>query len=1257
MLELTGNHIEKLNDEDLRELVFKLCEAELRKYNQPVASVTAGGSQTAPDGGVDVRVDLLAPAKLDFIPRAQTVFQVKCEDMPAGKILEEMCPGGILRASIAQLIEAQGAYIIVSSKGSVADSTLRKRCDAMRSAIKTMPNSAAVDVHFYDRNRLSNWVRGYPGVEQWVRGRIGAPLSGWQGYGYWTGDKTGSPYQRDELGRVLSKTSGTTEPMPVEFGINVIRERLSMPGESVRLIGLSGTGKTRLVQALFEAGVGTSPLDTAIVAYTDQGLSPLPSARDMMRHLGANGLRAIVVVDNCNPATHQALTQVVGTYPTFLSLITVEYDVMDDEPEETQVYELTGSSSTVLEGILAGHAPHIAQNDRLRIVEFSDGNARVALALARTVKKGQTLGVLNDTELFKRLFMQNQGPNEALLRAAEVCSLVYSFDGEALDSVNAELPILAALANQQPNELFRQVAELKRRKLVQTRGKWRAVLPHALANRLAKQALGNLPQTQIMSAFEGHERLLKSFSRRLSYLHDSPEACAIAKSWMTDEKWLANPCRLNELGLSLFFNLAPLVPEKALDSIEAAISSEQGDAFTAPSWPSHNRWMTLAHQLAYESNLFDRAARICLAFAVAEKAGTHAGCDMWKELFQLYLSGTLAPPQLRINLLRGLLSKGTPRQQQIAVEGLAAMLTASHFRSSHNFSFGARPRDYGWAPASTEENRTWYGGLFELVLEFSKPGSAHRTSIRAAVARHLRSLWSNLGMQDEVAALVRSMAGSDGWPSAWTATRIALRYDSKTMPLKYLEMLKELEQLLRPATLEQRVRAYVFADNWVLADAEEDDEAVGASRANSYERVTAAVKGLAREVTVDQALLLKLLPDLLSNGTGQQYWFGQGLAAASPDIAAYWCQLVAAFVQLEPSRRDTRMLAGFVEGAQQVNASAADVILDSAVHDPILAGYFPLLQVSQCNDAAGQRLLASLEHSVAPIWSYDWFKYGLLGKGMSPVIYREILLKLAQLPDGFQIAINSLGMAFFRIRSEHIAPSVELLSLGRELLGMFNFDVKDENCAYRLGEVADVCMQGPDATTFAVNFCQRFADALQNSRCDTYSLGSLLETLFKHQPTAALDAFFGTRSAARGYSLISQYSRSEKNVLNVADAGSLLAWVKAEPAVRAPLLASEIGIHCIDAHGAFTWSPMAASLLEIAPNRQHVLDGFAQHFYPQCWSGNIADVLRPYHEWVKRLANDADADIAAWAGDQLTLMTERIARERSIDQRTDERFE
>ena len=56
---------------------------------------------------------------------------------------------------------------------------------------------------------------------------------------------------------------------------------------------------------------------------------------------------------------------------------------------------------------------------------------------------------------------------------------------------------LGKLCGKTPQELYRSVAELQRRDLVQQRSVWRAVLPHAIANRLAAVALQNIPYATI----------------------------------------------------------------------------------------------------------------------------------------------------------------------------------------------------------------------------------------------------------------------------------------------------------------------------------------------------------------------------------------------------------------------------------------------------------------------------------------------------------------------------------------------------------------------------------------------------------------------------------------------------------------------------------------------------------------------------------------------------------------------------------------
>jgi len=89
------------------------------------------------------------------------------------------------------------------------------------------------------------------------------------------------------------------------------------------------------------------------------------------------------------------------------------------------------------------------------------------------------------------------------------------------------------MAGIEVQQLFRNVADLKRRGLVQQRGVWRAVLPHAVANRLAARALSKHPAGDYPSAAcpRRTDRLLKSFSRRLGYLDTSKEAITLVRQW------------------------------------------------------------------------------------------------------------------------------------------------------------------------------------------------------------------------------------------------------------------------------------------------------------------------------------------------------------------------------------------------------------------------------------------------------------------------------------------------------------------------------------------------------------------------------------------------------------------------------------------------------------------------------------------------------------------------------------------------------
>ena len=577
MFEVTAEDIALLNDEDLRSLVGRLCESEMRRRGISPSCVTWGGNQNAKDGGLDVRVALPSHVEPEgFIPRPNTGFQVKAEDTPPAKIRSEMRPNGTLRPSIQKLADQSCAYIMVSSEGSTSDIALQSRRDAMKQAINDLPNPDGLHLDFYDRRKLETWLRDHTGTVLWVKEKIGKPLQGWSGYGAWSYEPGGldSEYLLDNELRIRTHRQTAKPSLSAMEGIQEIRHTLRSPRGIVRLVGLSGVGKTRLVQALFDDRLGEHSLDPTLVAYSNLVDIPSPSPTALASELINTGKRAILAVDNCPPDLHRRLSEFCRSDGSPLSLITIEYDIQGDQPEGTDVFALEAASVNLTEKLIRNRFPELSQLDARRIADFSGGNARIAIALAARVDKDESIAQLSDQDLFGRLFHQRHKPDEALLSAAQALSLVYSFEGEDVsNNEGAELSPLGDLIGSTAQGMFKHSAELERRGLVQRRGRMRAVLPHAIANRLAAMALQNIPPSAIESCFmlNGRERMLKSFSRRLGYLNDSLQARSIVSGWLSPGGMLEKPEELNDLGYAIFLNVAPVEPERALSALERSL--------------------------------------------------------------------------------------------------------------------------------------------------------------------------------------------------------------------------------------------------------------------------------------------------------------------------------------------------------------------------------------------------------------------------------------------------------------------------------------------------------------------------------------------------------------------------------------------------------------------------------------------------------------------------------------------------------------
>ena len=1072
----------------------------------------------------------------------------------------------------------------------------------MADAVGSLANQLALD--FYDRTRLASWVRNHAGMIVWVRRAIGREIPGWEPFGAWAYPAGGAEaeYLLEKGIRIRARPAKTDADFSTEDGLKKIRQLLCNPGQVVRLVGLSGVGKTRFVQALFDIRIGDEALDPTLAVYTNMNNDPNPQPFSLASDLVANNTRAILIIDNCASDLHARLSQLAQTKASLLSVLTVEYDIRDDQPEGTEVFEVQVASTELIEKLLQKRFPKLSQVDTRTAADFSGGNARIAIALADTVSRGGTLASLSDTQLFERLFMQRQGQDRLLLEMAQACALVYSFNGEDLsEGDQGELARIAGLVGATVEQAHRDVAELNRRDLAQRRGRWRAILPHALANRLAATALQNIPLARIQdSLIDGApERLTTSFSRRLGYLDTSAEAIAIARDWLDPAGWIGRDVwHLNEFGKAMFKNCLPANPEAGLHALEVNLPAHDAETpITAGDYIS-----PALRSLAWDAVLFDRSAALLQVLAIyGEGAIAEKATEAHTSLFYLYLSGTHATAEQRAAVVKRLLNSTNPCERGIGLAALNAMLQAMHFSSHYEFQFGAHSRDYGYQPKTYGDQTHWYKTAFAVAESVALSGGGAATEAKAAISANFRGLWTRIGLRDELANISEKFASNGFWRDGWLAVKQTRYFDEKDKTSDNYARLSRLIEMLRPRDLVQRVRGQVLTSRGGHVDIDEVETNNADSFRIAMEQKNIEAEALGSEVANDEATLQELIQEIVG-GQGNLWHFGMGLARGAKNPKELWCEMTHQLAQTPSKDRDVRAFCGMLFELNANKSELPEELLEGALENEPLASYFPSLQGSVGINSRGMaRLSKSIALGKAPIHAYANIHLGRAIEVVPGVDVAGYIRTLANAPDGESVAIDALSTQFFIDRQDKRPYTPEIVAVGRELLQKMEFDNRNVREDYHLQGVVEACVAGNEGYAVAKTICSNLSRAIAEHKTYGFHHNQLVKAIFKIQPRATLDAFLtgDEKAISAGRAIIAELGELRPSPIDELSEATLFEWCGEDPVVRFPIAASVVSAFRVSGdHNPVAWAPIASRLVHSAPDPIAVITSLLNAFVP-----------------------------------------------------------
>lgn len=1281
IFDIEKDELLRFSDIQLEELIARLAEAEVAIHGHSPACVNWSGSITAPDGGIDIHVQVpVDQLKPSFLLRPNTVFQAKKHKMPKAAIEKEIGTGTALSPIISEQARKQGSYIIVSLGDDCSPSGKSDRLKAMWDAVKDDPNKSNLHLDFYDRSKLIQWLRQHPSVMLWVKGKLGQGYSGWQPYGAWSNPPQGAT---DNLisapGVTITLPSGKGQKLKIDEAISPMRALIRSTNKAVRITGLSGVGKTRIVQALFDETVGTDALDRTVAIYVDTGSDPVPSATAMLDKLINEGRRAIMILDNCPSDLHASLASKVSAAGKEVRLITIEYDIKDDKPQTTEVIHIETDGPEVAEQLLIRRFPSIGQNNARRIAEFADGNARVALAIAERGEEGESLALLSDAQLFNRLFEQRNHPDSNLREQAEILSLVYSFSVSSTDAASDELEILGALFGCPKIQLFKAVTKLMERHVVQKRSHWRAILPHAIANKLAASALNSIPVNQLRATFEApdRQRLLMSFAHRLGLLHSHAVAQEIVEAWLQPEGLLGQILNLDDVSTRILNYVAPVAPGALLERIEETLVTSNFEHIKSRYNPQRTAIINMLQLLAYESKYFERCIKLLICIADQENASNNYDSVRNKitRFFQPYLSGTHASLEQRVAIMNECIGSNMAGRRGLGLEMLETALGGPPWTGFGINEFGARPRDYGFRPGY-DEFVAWLIAFIDILVRLGTSGVPDlEEDARRILADKFRWIWRHVGIRSKLIDAARKLHTHRPWGEGWKAVRSTIyfshtkRKDNEDVePLP--EILVTLERELEPNDLVPAVMAYVLSkgrDFWAL---DADYEHQGPNKFSDIRKtIGAKAFKLGHEFAVSTHGFDELCPNLfLRDGMSYRVEFGKGLANGAPDLRIYWQQLVIQLDLQHKSQSDFSVIRGFIEETNSIDSALAQELLDQcAQHSELRFELVNLHPWQEFTEIDLDRCMSLLDDSDIRPHMYGAILWEEQFSNLPESRVLELAQKLLSKPNGDEVVLEALSMKLADKRDAADTLGLALRTIGLSAaIQRFRRDHNDPGgyLDYAMERVIDATLRFDGNEAEKLEWLNTIFAVVDEHFGYIYSFEDAIGITAAWMPKEFLSRIFdGTEDQQQRRLHFINHDDSHQSPIAKIDVDILIEWcgTTKDPQVWASV-ASGINLWSKDGEQSpICLQDDALRFLEASPEPRAVLEIFAENVAPSSWSGSRANVMQPRVEAIGQLVTHERADISKSARAVYEKLTNWVEKEKEREQREDsereQRFE
>lgn len=1244
LFRVESRDIKDLNDIQLTKLLKLLLHLEARSSGIAEIAVDVALNITVADGGEDGRIKWEGgPDNTDYLPSRFCQIQVKATDMgPTACANEIVAVDGSMKHMVSDALDNGAAYILFTNRElNTAQKT--ERADKIREKLTELGKQYAdtVTIEIYDAAKIEGWVNKHISAIVAVLNWVGRPLE--------RGLKTWSDWSHQGEYKRFSFIADEDRKAAVDS----IKPLLNVPGKCARIVGLSGLGKSRLA---FEAFRDVDELDdfSKRVVFVDACANP--AILGLVTDWVQCGLEGIIVVDNCDISLHEKIRREIQRSDSKLSVLTLDYNF--DRASQTVFIQLKQlPDENIKQMLVPVYGEQISDLDR--IVSFAQGFPQMAVLLADArLENEPEMGRLTDDDLAHKMLWGGRAHDEKDEKILKGCAL---FDRFGLDDeASPEYEFIARkVVEVGADEFYDCVKRFEERGIIDRRGRFAKLVPKPLAIRLAAEWWRRTRPQKQMELIESEMpgALVESFCDQVSRLDFLPEVKALTEELCGPHAPFGQAeVILSNRGSRLFRAFVEVNPMATSNALSNVLKPLSEDDLVSIADDIRRNLVWALEKLCFHEECFEEAAKSLLFLASAEnESWSNNSTGQFKQLFRPFLSGTEAPPELRIKVIDNALGSGKDTFRKLAVGALEQAID-THGGSR---AIGAEYQGSG-EPLREWRPKVWgdvFGYWEQALLRLTNlvvEGDELASDAKAAIAQHIRGLMQN-GQVDILDTIIRRIVETDGplWPEALNSIKDSLRYEGNKMPAEGKAKLIDWIHLLTPSDLAERLKLYVTNPPFEHEKGS-DGHYIDIAAQNS--------KALAEELSSNLEDLFPYIDTLLIGEQRQAYWFGTNLIQHPDNWEPLLLKIIEAVLMID--KPNINLLLGILNGIYRSDPSIWEDIVDKLYEgERLLPFYANLIASGEVKPAQLNKLIELITHNKIPPCCANIFSYGRPLEHLSTDIVNQFALNLAKISnDGAWVALEILSMYCHGNPEKFINCKPAFV----EIVIKLNLDKNNKHSqldVYHWHDIVDnlLSSEGPEfAKAITRKILESCSDKLDYSDLWHY-VKPATRKLFKLYGRDVWPIFADSIRNAdplkeyRLTQLLSsedRFNKKETSVLADLPDDLLREWCAKEPEIAPEFVARSTDVLLEDKDG-YQISPRAKFLLDNYGSNDRVLSSLSANIGSFGWTGSLVPYYQKELAALETIKEHGTAKVREWVNRRIVYLNKMIDKETLRDEEHD----